>query len=192
MSNNPKIGVFLCQCGQRIAPKVSLAKLYDMLSGDAAVAHCQIVPYTCQAPGLAEVRQAVEQNGLNRVVVAGCEARLMTKKFEKELSDLGILKGQVEVVNLRDHVASSNNLEPDARADKAFKLIKAAVAGQASLSPSGDIQIEMNGPVMILGGGIASYAAAHELAERGIETIMTAYTDNTWDEIRMLHEHYPV
>ena len=191
MSNNPKIGVFLCQCGQRIAPKVSLAKLYDMLSGDAAVAHCQIVPYTCQAPGLAEVRQAVEQNGLNRVVVAGCEARLMTKKFEKELSDLGILKGQVEVVNLRDHVASSNNLEPDARADKAFKLIKAAVAGQASLSPSGDIQIEMNGPVMILGGGIASYAAAHELAERGIETIMTAYTDNTWDEIRMLHEHYP-
>ena len=44
---------------------------------------------------------------------------------------------------------------------------------------------------MILGGGIATYAAAQELLRREIDCIIAVQTDEYEDEIRMLHEHYP-
>jgi len=191
MGNDYKIGVFLCQCGGRVSPAVDLAKLTELIMADGLVAHCQTLPFTCQAPGLAEVKKAVAERGVNRLIVAGCESRLMAKKFEEELAADGLQKGQIEVVNLRDHVASVHDLAPEALAEKGARLILAAAAGLAAMTPSVDVKVDVNGPVMIVGGGIASYAAAHELASRGVEAIMTAYTDNIWDELRMLHEHYP-
>ena len=74
---------------------------------------------------------------------------------------------------------------------KGFKLIKAAVAGMEALEPSPIETVHWQGPVMILGGGVATYAAAQELIRREIECVIAVATDNWEDEVRMLHEHYP-
>jgi len=191
MSEKCKIGVFLCECGKRIAPLVDLKGLRKKLEGEDSVSHVDIEPYTCLRPGLDSLKAAIKDQGLNRVVVAGCEARILLKKLENELVDVGIEAGQIDMVNLRDHVAQVHDLEPEEMAAKGFKLIKAAVAGLDALESTPKELVSWNGPVMILGGGIATYAAAQELVRRGIECVIAVATDDWEDEIRMLHEHYP-
>jgi heterodisulfide reductase subunit A-like polyferredoxin len=193
ISNNgdPRIGVFVCRCGGKIDGPIDAQAVAGLVQQDDYAAHVETLPYTCMAPGLAAVRRAVAEKGLDRVIVAGCESRIMLKKFEKELIDQGLEKGQIDMVNLRDHVARSNDGEPEDLAAKAAKLIAASAAGLTALIPSPKIKVDFEGPVMIVGGGIATYSAAQELLRSGIESILAVLTDDPEDEIRMIHETYP-
>ncbi|MEW6262610.1 MAG: hydrogenase iron-sulfur subunit [Thermodesulfobacteriota bacterium] len=186
-----RVGIFLCECGQKIAPRVDLPGLRDLLAGAPLAGHVEILPYPCLAPGLSAIKAAIAAQGLDRVIVAGCEARVMLKKFERELAETGLEQGQVDLVNLRDHVAQAHEAEPTLLAAKGAKLILAAAAGLNALIPSPRQTVDFHGPVMILGGGIATFSAAQELLRRGIETIVAVNTEDAEDEIRMLHEHYP-
>ncbi len=187
----PTVGVFLCQCGPKIAPHLDLPALRKKVAGLDGVDRVEIMPFPCEAPGLAAIKNLVSQRGLDRVLIAGCEARVMAKKFETALADVGLEEGQVAMVNLRDHLVRVNDGLPEEMVAKGAKMINAAVAGLAALQSAPRDKVEMNGPVMILGGGIATYPAAQELIRRGIDTIIAVPTEETEDEIRMMHERYP-
>jgi heterodisulfide reductase subunit A len=186
-----RVGVFLCQCGGKVSSRVDLAELEKLVATDPGVGHVQILPYSCMKPGLEVISQVIATKGIDRVVVAGCEGRLLRKRFEAALADAGIEEGQVDVVNLRDHVARVHDAEPAVLALKGSKLIRAAVAGLSVLEPSPKEKVELKGPVMILGGGIGTYSAAQELIRQGVETVIAISTEDPEDEIRMLHERYP-
>ncbi len=191
MNNQNKIGVFLCKCDRRIESPVDLEALERLVQEDSLVGYTEVIPFSCTTPGLAHLRETVREKGLNRIVVAGCEARILLGKIEKELMKEGFFEGQVDMVNLRDHVAAVHSLPPEAMAEKGAKLIRSAVAGLSTLELTPQEKISFNGPVMILGGGLATYAAAQELLRREIDCIIAVQTDEYEDEIRMLHEHYP-
>jgi heterodisulfide reductase subunit A2 len=191
MNNQNNIGVFICQCDHRIDSKVDLEALDRLVQEDPLVSYTEILPFACTAPGLARLRETVREKGLNRLVVAGCEARILLAKIEKELMPEGFFEGQVDMVNLRGHVAAVHSLTAEAMAAKGAKLIRSAAAGLAALELTPQEKISFNGPVMILGAGIATYAAAQELLRREIDCIIAVQTDDYEDEIRMLHEHYP-
>ncbi|MBN1847691.1 MAG: hydrogenase iron-sulfur subunit [Deltaproteobacteria bacterium] len=186
-----KVGVFLCTCGGRVSSKIDLKELEKQIADNSMVSHVEVIPYPCLAPGLDIVKDRIASKGLNRVVIAGCEYRIMLKKIEKELEASSMEKGEMDVVNLRDYVAAVNNGDPATLALKGAKLVNAAVAGLFVLTPSPKTKIGINGPVMILGGGIATYSAAQELIRKNIDTIIAVQTEDIEDEIRMLHERYP-
>jgi len=190
-ANGTRIGVFLCECGGKINTRVDLQALEQRVRENDPVSHVETLPYPCLNPGLCRIRAAIAEMGLNRVVVAGCENRIMLKKFEERLEEASIEKGEIDMVNLRDHVASAGDGDPLQRAERGAKLLAAAVAGLKALISSPKTRIEFNGPVMILGGGVATFSAAQELLRQGIETLITVQTDEIEDEIRLLHERYP-
>lgn len=168
----PKVGVFLCECDSRIGAKVDLAALaQELTQGDGPV-HVEILPFSCLSPGLERIKQAVVDKQLNRLIVAGCESRLLLKKFEQALESAGIEEGQIDMVNLRDHVARVHPIKALDRARKGAKLIRASQAWLEALEPAPRIRIEYQGPVLILGGGVAAYGAALELAEQGVESLL--------------------
>ncbi|MBI9078056.1 MAG: hydrogenase iron-sulfur subunit, partial [Desulfatibacillum sp.] len=94
------------------------------------------------------------------------------------------------MVNLRDHVAAVHSLTPDKMAAKGAKLIKSAVADLAAMVPGLRFQVSIDKPVLIMGDGIATYAAAQQFARNGVESIMALSLDDE-EEIRLLHEKYP-
>jgi heterodisulfide reductase subunit A len=190
-NNGARCGVFLCQCGPKIAPRVDLPALEKLLQQRLPAAHVETLPFPCLAPGLENIKAAVRRQQLDRLVIAGCEPRLMLKKFGQELKEVGLEEERLDIVNLRDHIAQAVAGEPADLADKSGKLIEAAVAGLMALIPTGREKIDYTGPVMIVGGGLASYSAALELLRHEIETVVMLTTDEPEDEIRMLHERYP-
>ena len=154
MENNKKIGVFLCQCDGRIDPWVDLKELQDKLEKNPRISRVDILPMSCTAPGMSRVKAIVTENGLDRLVIAGCESRILLKKFNQEFLGTNIQEGQIDMVNLRDHVASVHKLSPQEMAFKAAKLVGAAAAGLEVLQPTISEKVEFVGPVMILGGAL--------------------------------------
>lgn len=173
----PRLGIFLCECGAEIAPRVDLEALARLTADSPEVAQVEILPYSCLAPGLARIQEMVRRKGLNRLIVAGCESRLLHKKFEQALEGLGLAESQIELINLRDHVARVHPGDPRALAEKGAKLIRASQAWLETLRPAPRLRIDCEGPVLILGEGIAAYGAAQELAERGVEAILARRHD---------------
>ncbi len=166
------MGVFLCECGSRIVPKVDPALLAQLLNEPPGIAHVEILPFSCLRPGLERIKEVVAAKGLNRLIVAGCESRILHKKFEQALEALGLAETQIDMVNLRDHVAQVHSAAPAELAQKGAKLIRASQAWLETLEPAPRLRIDYQGPVMVLGGGVAAYSAAQELAAAGVDTLL--------------------
>ena len=191
IQNEAKIGVFLCQCGNQIDTIIDLGRVGASIETNPGVAHCETLPYPCQAPGLSAITGAVAGKGLNRVIIAGCESRLMLGKFEDSLAPQGLFKGQIDVVNLRGHVAAVSDLAPAEKADKSIRLINGAVAEMTAVIPTPRTPATLQGPVMIVGGGLASFAAARELSSRQVEFLLALDTTDPEKIVATLHSNYP-
>lgn len=190
-THRAQTGVFLCQCGKKIAPFVDLEALQAQVTSDPQVVHCETLPYACIQPGMEHIMQTVAAKEINRLIIAGCEGRLMTKKFATAFQPLGFHQEQIDMVNLRGHVAAVSPMSPEDNALKGAKLIKAAAAEMAVLSPTIQTLAHIEGPVIIVGGGIASFTAARELQRGGIDFIMAIAETDPQKVVGQLHRTYP-
>ncbi len=191
MSAYAKTGVFLCQCGGKIASLVDLEKLQNSIGQAPGVTHCETLAYPCLKPGIEQITQLIADKGLNRVIVAGCEERLMVGKLEDQLRPLELLKGQIQMVNLRGHVATVSDLTPAQKADKAAKLIAATVAEMSALHPSSLTRAKIQGPVVIVGNGVASFSAAAELNRLNKDYILAVTHEDPAKIIEEVRRAYP-
>ncbi len=191
MANNVKTGVFICKCGEKIEPLIALTTVRNKITEYPNVEHCEIMSYPCLKPGLSKIAEAIDSKGINRIIIAGCEGRLMLKKFETELKASGLQKSQIDIVNIRGHVASVSDIDPESKAEKCVKLIKAAAGEMAALTPVKQNRKSIDAPVMVLGGGISSYPAALELASRGIDSVLADFDENPDSVIKSIRNKYP-
>ncbi|NNG01133.1 MAG: hydrogenase iron-sulfur subunit [Desulfobacteraceae bacterium] len=185
------IGVFLCRCGNQIDPHIDLKTLEQTIAGSDHVGHCEILSYPCLQPGVDHITQQIIRKKLNRIIVAGCEGRLMNKKFEKAFADLELHKGQIDMVNLRGHVAAVSDQTAVEKANKSAKLVNAAIAEMTAMRPTQQTMAKIDGPVMVVGDGIASYTAAQSLAQKGIDYFLAVSATDPEAVVRHLHCSYP-
>ena len=171
MKTESKIGIFLCECGGKISNRISLPRVSDLLNYEAWT-HLGIYPYPCLSPGLEAIKAKVQAKGLNRVLIGGCSGRVMKKKFAEALAPVGIAKHQVEMINLKDHVALVHEAPPQELARKAAALIAGGLASLELLEPYEPVSLSFEGPALILGGGVSGFAAARELARHGLESVV--------------------
>ena len=184
-----KTGVFICKCGNKIEPFIDLDRLNNSVKGHAD--HCEVLNYPCMTPGMEHIMSEVSKHNLNRVIVAGCDSRIMLKKFENDLEPLGILKGQLDMVNLRSHVAEASDADPEQKAKKSAKLIKAAIAEMDALLPTEKERAKLEGPVAIIGSGIGAFPAAQKLSKAGIDCILALDTTDPDEIMTRLRLAYP-
>jgi heterodisulfide reductase subunit A-like polyferredoxin/coenzyme F420-reducing hydrogenase delta subunit len=191
MMTYAKTGVFLCKCGNNIAPFINLKALEGVIGQDTNITHCETLEYPCLKPGIERMTKVAVDRSLNRLIIAGCEGRLMLKKLEADLRPLELLKGQIDMVNMRGHVAAVSDLSPDQKAQKAAKLISASAAEMAALLPSIESRARIKGPVMVVGDGIASFSAAAELARQETDYLLAVTHKDPDDIMDRIHFTYP-
>ncbi|MFZ5449922.1 MAG: hydrogenase iron-sulfur subunit [Thermodesulfobacteriota bacterium] len=190
MNTESRTGIFLCECGGKISNRIDLPQLRDMLQYEPW-AHLGTYPYPCLAPGLETMKQEVQAKGLNRILVGGCSSRVMKKRFTKALAPLGLERHQVEIINLKDHVAAVHEASPQELARKAAALIAGGLASLRLLEPYSPVSLTFEGPALILGGGVSGFAAAQELARHGMESILFAKAQTPERVLDELHWTFP-
>ncbi len=190
MKKEGQIGVFLCECGGKISNRIDLSRVRALLSYSSWT-HLEIYPYPCLAPGLEAIKADIQAKGLDRILIGGCSPRVMKKRFTTALAPAGIERHQVELINLKDHVALVNEGSPQELARKAAALIEGGIASLKLLEPYEPVSLAFEGPALILGGGVAGFASARELARHGMESILFSKALTPERVLDELHRTFP-
>jgi len=164
--SEPRIGVFICNCGSNIARVVDCEEVAGRMRDEPGVVDARTYKYMCSNPGQEMIVQGIAAHQLDRVVVSACSPRMHEPTFRKALQKGGLNPYFLEMANIREQCSWVHD---DARAatDKAAALTRAAVRRVARHEPLAKRYEDMNPATLVLGGGLAGLTAALELADAG-------------------------
>jgi heterodisulfide reductase subunit A len=163
----PKTGVFICRCGINIASVVDVPAVVAYASGLPGVKFAGELMFSCAQDSQKVIRSAIEQHGLNRLVIAACTPRTHEPLFQKTLESAGINPYLFEFANIREHCSWVHQKEPQKATTKACSLVRAAIAKVRLATPLYKKSMGVNKGALVLGGGLAGMTAALDLAEQG-------------------------
>lgn len=167
MSEELRIGVFVCDCGLNIAGIVdteAVSRFAEELPDVAAVVRNR---YTCADPGQNEIKRAIAEHQLNRVVVASCSPKLHEPTFRECVEQAGLNRYLMEMANIREHCSWVHMQDKEAATEKAMDLVASAVARARRLRPQDEKVFPVTDAALVIGGGVAGIQAALELADGG-------------------------
>jgi heterodisulfide reductase subunit A len=190
-TSDKRIGVFVCQCGTNIGGFLDVPVLVEYSRSLPYVVFSIDNLYTCSDTGLTEIRDAISENGLNRVVVASCTPRTHEPLFRSVCREEGLNPYLFEFVNIRDQCSWVHMREPEAATEKAKDLIRMGVARAALLEPQEGIEIEVTPSAMVIGGGVAGMTCSLSLANQGFDVKLVERENQLGGNLNGLHRLYP-
>ncbi len=196
MPSNPtdgelRIGVFVCDCGLNIAGTVDCAAVSEYAETLPDVACVVRNKYTCADPGQNEIKNAIQEFKLNRVVVASCTPRQHEPTFRQCVLDGGLNPYLMEMANLREHCSWVHPGDWDGATEKAKDLVGSAVARARFLQPQEEMSVPVTKAALVIGGGVAGIEAAIELADAGHQVILVEREPSIGGIMAQLDKTYP-
>ena len=172
MGQDPRIGVFVCNCGTNIGGIVNVPDVAAYARTLSHVAFVEENMFTCSQDTQDKMKQVIEKNGLNRIVVAACTPRTHEPLFQETLKDAGLNKYLIEMANIRNQCSWVHSKEPELATAKAKDLVRIAVAKVSLMRalPQPTVGIVQKG--LIIGGGVAGMTSALGLAKQGFFTTL--------------------
>jgi heterodisulfide reductase subunit A len=167
-----RIGVYVCHCGLNIAGSVDCAEVVKFAETLPNVVLAQDNRYTCSDQGQAGIKKDIQEQKLNRVVVASCSPRLHEPTFRKACEDAGLNKYLFEMANIREHCSWVHLYDREAATEKAKDLVKMAVAKATLLEAAVEAEVPITRKALIIGGGVAGIQAALDLADTGYKVYL--------------------
>ncbi|MFC1580206.1 CoB--CoM heterodisulfide reductase iron-sulfur subunit A family protein, partial [Thermodesulfobacteriota bacterium] len=168
----PRIGVFVCDCGENIGGVVSVQDVADYAGTLPGVAVSENVGHGCSRESLSRIQQTIKEKNINRVVIGGCSPRTHETLFQDTVRQAGLNRYLVEMANIRDQDTWVHMDRPSVATDKARDLIRMAVSSAAFSHPLMDHVLPMNKDVLVVGGGVAGMNAALCLADQGLKVFL--------------------
>jgi heterodisulfide reductase subunit A len=162
----PRIGVYVCDCGLNIAARVDVAAVVEFAARLPQVTVAREYKFMCSDPGQELIQQDVRDGLVNRVVVASCSPLMHEATFRRATAAGGISPFLFQMASIREHV-SWVTTDPEAATAKAKALVAGAVRRVATHEPLERRTVPVHPDVLVVGGGIAGIHAALTLAEAG-------------------------
>ncbi len=186
-----RIGVFVCHCGTNIGGVIDCKLLAEYCKELPNVVFTQDNLYTCSETGLSAIKTGIQENNLNRVIVAACTPRTHEPLFRGICQDMGINPYFFEFVNIREQCSWVHMQEHEAAYKKASELIKMGVARAALLEPLEKYRVDVTPSTLIIGGGIAGMTAALTIANAGYKVHLIEKEEKLGGMLNKLHELFP-
>jgi heterodisulfide reductase subunit A len=165
-----RVGVFICHCGHNIASTVDVEAVVEHAKTLPGVVYAGHNLYSCSQEGLSAIKESIEKNKLDRVVVAACTPRTHEPLFRRACEQAGINKYLFEFVNIREHCSWIHTKEKEEATEKAKRLVAMGVAKATLLEPQEEGESAVIPRAVVLGAGITGLSAASALLNQGIET----------------------
>jgi len=162
----PKIGVYICHCGQNIASKVKIDELVSFASKLKGVEISRDYKFMCSEPGQNLIRDDIRSGKIDRVLVASCSPLMHEGTFRKTASDEGLNPFMLQMANIREHVSWVTS-QTEKATSKAKVIISAGVARLRMHKPLPKRILPVRQEVAVIGGGVAGLTAALAIADAG-------------------------
>ncbi|MCG6930307.1 MAG: FAD-dependent oxidoreductase [Desulfofustis sp.] len=172
VGEQPRVGVFICDCGENIGSVIDVEKLAERVSVFEHVAVAMAAGHGCSRESMEQIRQTIEEQEINRVVIGGCSPRTHEAKFQDLIRKAGLNKYLLEFANIRDQVTWVHSHQPEKAMAKAEDLLKMAVGAVCKAHPLAEHSLPINKNVLVIGGGVAGMTASLELADQGFRVYL--------------------
>lgn len=172
----PRIGVFVCNCGINIGGVVRVPEVVEMAKQLPNVVYAGEYLYVCSQDSQANMKQIIDEYKLNRVVVASCSPRTHKPLFQETLKEAGLNRYLFEMANIRDQCSWVHMHEPDKATAKAKDLVKMIVAKSTLLQPIKQGSVGVTKSALVIGGGVTGMTNALSLAEQGFNVHLVEKT----------------
>jgi heterodisulfide reductase subunit A len=167
-----RIGVFVCDCGTNIAGVVNVPELVKYAMTLDHVVFADEGRWSCSVDYLTRMKELIQENRLNRVVISACTPRTHEPLFKRTAKEAGVNPYLLEFVSIREQVSWVHMKEPEIATNKAKDLIKMGVAKAALLEEGQEIRLPVKTDCLIIGGGMAGLNAALSVANQGFNAII--------------------
>jgi heterodisulfide reductase subunit A len=168
----PRIGVFVCHCGANIGRIVDVPSTVEYALTLPNVVYAQEQLFSCATNSAKEITDKIEEEGLNRVVVAACSPRILEPLFQDTLREAGINQYYCDMANIREHNSWVHAKEKEEATQKAKDMTRISVARTRHLEPLQEIDLPVNKTALVVGGGIAGMTCALSMANQGHEVCL--------------------
>ncbi|MEE9151718.1 MAG: FAD-dependent oxidoreductase, partial [Thermoplasmata archaeon] len=165
----PRIGVFVCHCGTNIAGVVDVKDVVKYAKTLPNVVYASNHTYTCSDDSQKNIKETIEKENLNRVVVAACSPRTHEPIFRDTCEKAGINPYLFEMANIRDQCSWIHSQEKEEATAKSKDLVRMAVARAKLLQPLKSSELEVTREALVIGGGIAGISGALDLSRQGFK-----------------------
>jgi len=186
-----RAGVFLCQCGGNISGVLELDDLAAQARALDGVVSVAIEQFLCGTQGHDLIARAVEDRGLDHLVVAACSPRFQGPTFERIARDLRLGENAVSFANVREGCSFIHRDEPVLAQEKAARIVRAAVARAHRQADLPRARTFLHRTALVVGGGIAGMTAAEELAGAGIEVHLVERSPSLGGYMARLAKTFP-
>ena len=183
----PRVGVFVCHCGINIAGVVNVQAVADYARSLPDVAYATHCMFACSTDQQQEIKHAIKEHSLNRVLVAACTPRTHEPLFRNTLREAGLNPYLFELANIREQDSWVHQAEPEAATEKAKDLVRMSVSRVRLLEPLYDISYEVVQSALVIGGGLAGLTAALSFAEQGFRATVVERTAELGGNARTLY-----
>jgi len=176
-SEEPRIGVFVCNCGINIGGIVDVPAVQEYAGTLTNVVFTDSNLFTCSQDTQEKIKEKILEHNLNRVVVASCSPKTHEPMFMETLEACGLNRYLFEMANIRNQNSWIHSKAPELATQKAKDLIRAAVARAGTLRPLTEKVISVTHRALVIGGGIAGMNAALNLGKQGFEVVLLEKED---------------
>ena len=184
----PRIGVFVCNCGTNIGGIVNVTEVAEYAKTLPGVAYVDENLFTCSQDTQDVMREVIEREGLNRVVVAACTPRTHEPLFQETMRDAGLNKYLFEMANIRNQCSWVHSKEKEEATRKSKDLVRMSVARAQLIQPLPQPTISVDSKALVIGGGISGMTAAVGLADQGYHTYLVEQSGELGGNALMLNE----
>lgn len=191
VSGEPRVGVFVCDCGSNIAGTVDVPEVVKYAESLPGVEHTEEMMFACAYNSLEDITRTVKEKGLTRCVVAACSPRTHAPTFQRASAKAGLNPYLLEMANVRNHDSWVHKKDQDRATEKAKDLVHMGVQKSKLLVPLQRIRQQVVRKALVVGGGVSGMTAAANLARQGIETHLVEKQPMLGGIVADLHELAP-
>ncbi len=188
----PRIGVFVCQCGNNIAATVDTKKVAEEMAHLPGVAHVTDYKFMCSSPGQDMLKKAIKEHRLDSVIVSACSPHMHEKTFRKAAEAAGLNPFKCEITNIREQCSwVHHDKTKKTGTRKSIDLTRMTIERLKRNKPLSTIRIPVKKKALVIGGGIAGIQAALDIAEAGREVILVEKEPSIGGNMARLSETFP-
>ena len=188
IDKDPKIGVFLCHCGDNIADTVKIKELKKELSKNKELVVKDHL-FMCSESGQNLILKTLTDENIDRVVVASCSPKHHWNIF-KNCIQQKLNPHMWEMANIREQCSWVHS-DKDKATKKALSLITGAINKVKHHEPIGTKEVHLNQDVLVIGAGIAGMHASLELADKNFHVYLVEKSPSIGGNMTKLGRTFP-
>jgi heterodisulfide reductase subunit A len=165
----PRIGVFVCNCGTNIGGFADVPAVAEYARTLPYVVRVEENLFTCSQDTQDRMVELIKEHSLNRIVVAACTPRTHEPLFQETVRNAGLNAYLFEMANIRNQCTWVHSGSKEEATEKSKDLVRMAVARASLLEPIPELSVEVNKSALVVGGGVAGMTAALSIAAQGYE-----------------------